>query len=402
MAEDWSLDVKKYVPAADPAIITGIIRYCGIALQSRDASLVSFSDKTETGRVRENFLKKKLALTASDEELDSAIAAVGERMKGDRTKNRVTVYYLLAEHFGKLGLFDKSSSSSSAIPPVTKGPAVDEPTAPKTSDISDIAAAAKSGVADVTALGAAGVAAGAAGLAAGASAIKGTFSGSPSAAGIASGGGAQAFAGRVLDDVPVAKSGWGRWLPWLLLAAALLLLLWYLGLFRWGAGTHESAPSTTTPVAGSSVTPGNETAVAPATVTPTAPTEGAVAPATAAAAIPTGAGVTSEVRDGKPAVNVYFATGKTDVAPAFTPAAASLKSYLDKNAGSKLTVSGFNDKTGNAALNAELSKNRAKAVEAALVASGIPAGAIELVKPSDATDVSTSNAGARRVEVVVK
>ena len=28
--------------------------------------------------------------------------AIGDKMKGDRTKNRVTVYYLLAEHFGKL------------------------------------------------------------------------------------------------------------------------------------------------------------------------------------------------------------------------------------------------------------------------------------------------------------
>ena len=28
--------------------------------------------------------------------------AVGERMKSDHTRNRVTVYYLLAEHFGKL------------------------------------------------------------------------------------------------------------------------------------------------------------------------------------------------------------------------------------------------------------------------------------------------------------
>jgi hypothetical protein len=30
---------------------------------------------------------------------------VADKMKGDRTKNRVTVYYLLAEHFGKVSLF---------------------------------------------------------------------------------------------------------------------------------------------------------------------------------------------------------------------------------------------------------------------------------------------------------
>lgn len=105
MAEDWALDVKKYAPNADPKTIAGIVRHCGIALQHRDSSLVAFSDEAELGRVRESFLKKKLGLTASDADLDNAIQAVGDRMKADRTKNRVTVYYLLADKFGKLSLF---------------------------------------------------------------------------------------------------------------------------------------------------------------------------------------------------------------------------------------------------------------------------------------------------------
>jgi len=110
MAEDWAADVKKYVPDADDDIIAGIVRYCGIALQKRDSSLVAMSDPTETGRVRENFLRKKLGLTDADAVLDAAIAAVDDLMKDDRTKNRVTVYYLLAEKFGKLELFRKKSS----------------------------------------------------------------------------------------------------------------------------------------------------------------------------------------------------------------------------------------------------------------------------------------------------
>jgi outer membrane protein OmpA-like peptidoglycan-associated protein len=105
MAEDWAIDVKKYVPNADDGAIAGIVRYCGIALRNRDSSLVSFTDPAETDRVRENYLKKKLGLTDPDSVLDAAIAAVGVRMKEDTTRNRVTVYYLLAEHFGKLGLF---------------------------------------------------------------------------------------------------------------------------------------------------------------------------------------------------------------------------------------------------------------------------------------------------------
>lgn len=105
MATDWSADVSKYVPNADAKAIAGIVRHCGIALQSRDAALVAFGDKEEVERVRENFLKKKLGLTQSDAELDRAIREVGEMMKADRTKNRVTAYYLLADHFGKLSAF---------------------------------------------------------------------------------------------------------------------------------------------------------------------------------------------------------------------------------------------------------------------------------------------------------
>ena len=44
-------------------------------------------------------------LTNSDANLDKAIMSAAEKMKGDRTKNRVTVYYLLAAHFGKLSMF---------------------------------------------------------------------------------------------------------------------------------------------------------------------------------------------------------------------------------------------------------------------------------------------------------
>ena len=105
MAEDWSADVRKYVPDADPSVIAGIVRYCGIALQKRDSSLVSITDKNEVARIRTNFLKKKLALTDPDVDLDKAIKAVGDSMKADRSKNRVTVYYLLAQHFGKLSVF---------------------------------------------------------------------------------------------------------------------------------------------------------------------------------------------------------------------------------------------------------------------------------------------------------
>ena len=101
---DWAADVKKYAPNADDKVIAGIVRHCGIALQKADSSLVSFSDQAELDRVKKGFLTKKLAL-ATEQEKDAALAAVGAKLKGVSRKNRVTVYYLLAEHTGKLGLF---------------------------------------------------------------------------------------------------------------------------------------------------------------------------------------------------------------------------------------------------------------------------------------------------------
>jgi hypothetical protein len=99
---DWAADVKRYAPNVNDAAIQGLIKHLGIALQDRDASFVSCTDKAERERVRESFLKKKLALSMMDAELDQAIMEVCGRMKSDRDKSRVAFYYLLAEKFNKL------------------------------------------------------------------------------------------------------------------------------------------------------------------------------------------------------------------------------------------------------------------------------------------------------------
>jgi 3-dehydroquinate synthetase len=105
MAHDWGMDVKKYVPNADEAAIKGIIKHCGIALQSKDASLVSCTDKSECDRVRDSFLKKKLELSAPEADLDKAVMDICQKMHADRDKSRAAFYYLLAEKFGKLAAF---------------------------------------------------------------------------------------------------------------------------------------------------------------------------------------------------------------------------------------------------------------------------------------------------------
>ena len=452
MATDWAADVKKYAANADDAIIKGLVRYCGIALTKVDSSLVAFSDPKELDRVRNNFLKKKLGRTDADSVLDAAIAKVGETMKADRTKNRVTVYYLLADHFGQLGLFmpkgaaaTKTPAKKAAAKPVAKTAlkaagaaavvagavaAAKKPAAKKSAPAKKAAAPAaklaapakkkvttktKAAVATAAVGGAVGlasaipaaakdtavkaadavadtakaaggaavsagtVAAGAVGAAAaGAAALAGSTA---SKAASAVSGGAQALTGGGDED-----SGLG-WLWWLLGLALLLFAAWWF----FGRAPSTDAARSSGATAEVSAVASEDAAVALAS-----------APAEGTAAIPDGAGVTTEMRDGKPVVKVYFATGKTDVAPTFTGSATGLKQWLTDHPGSKLAISGYADPTGNAARNAQLAKQRAGAVQAQLVAAGIPAEQAEMVKPAASTDTTVPKEAARRVEVVVQ
>jgi Protein of unknown function (DUF2853) len=102
MSVNYSEDIKRYQPNVNDKAVAGIVKHLGIALKSTDASLVSCSSKDELARVRDSWLKKKLALTDDDATLDKAIAAVCATMKADKQKSRVTFYYLLAEKYGKL------------------------------------------------------------------------------------------------------------------------------------------------------------------------------------------------------------------------------------------------------------------------------------------------------------
>ena len=64
----------------------------------------------------------------------------------------------------------------------------------------------------------------------------------------------------------------------------------------------------------------------------------------------------------------------------------------------KLVIAGFHDPSGDAAHNAELAKQRAKAVRAALVARGADAARVQLRKP-ERTALGGPAEQARRVEV---
>lgn len=126
----------------------------------------------------------------------------------------------------------------------------------------------------------------------------------------------------------------------------------------------------------------------------------ATAVASSAPAAPVAAAVADEasVRVENGVVKFYFATAKADLAGGANEALADVVKGVAE--GKKAVVSGFHDATGDAAMNAELAKQRAFAVRDALKALGVAEDKIELKKPEETT-ASGSNAEARRVEVAL-
>jgi outer membrane protein OmpA-like peptidoglycan-associated protein len=70
-------------------------------------------------------------------------------------------------------------------------------------------------------------------------------------------------------------------------------------------------------------------------------------------------------------------------------------------AGAKIDLTGYTDKTGDAARNEELAKERALAVKAALVAAGVPESSIGMKPPAFVTG-STNDRMARRVDITAQ
>ncbi len=93
-------NLKTYEPNPNEKAVETIVKYLGIALRSRDASLVSCSDDKELARVREGFCTKKLGL--DEARAAEVVKKVCEIMKGERNKHRVTFYYLVARESGTL------------------------------------------------------------------------------------------------------------------------------------------------------------------------------------------------------------------------------------------------------------------------------------------------------------
>ena len=230
---------------------------------------------------------------------------------------------------------------------------------------------------------------------------KGLLSGGAAAVGSA--------AGHMADvGVSTGKAAGGglmKWLPWIAAAIAALFLLNYCS----KSGVEEAnkvaaaAKASADAAAAKAKEAADATAKAAADAAAAAKATADAAAKAVAEAIPLGSGVIGGMYQGAPSLKVYFDTGKTDLSGEFAAKSKDLVDFLKGNASAKAIVSGFNDPTGNAAANAELSKKRAQGVAAALKAAGLADDRVVLEKPADTTaGAAVSNAEARRVEITIR
>jgi K(+)-stimulated pyrophosphate-energized sodium pump len=159
------------------------------------------------------------------------------------------------------------------------------------------------------------------------------------------------------------------------------------GVVKSAANTGHSKPAISAPAATAAVAA--VAAAAPAVVAAAAPALAAAAPAPLSVSV------------AKPAnAKFYFESGKADLPADATSMLKDLVAYANASAGSKLSISGYHDATGDLAANQELAKNRAKAVRTLLTTAGIAEDRVMMQKPEQTTG-SGDLKEARRVEVSV-
>lgn len=101
--DKYYANVKKYDDKAKRKSVENIVKYCGIALRTRDGSLVACSDESELKTVADGFVTKKLGKSSGQMDL---VKEVCQDMKAERFKSRVTFYYLAAKKARKMNLFN--------------------------------------------------------------------------------------------------------------------------------------------------------------------------------------------------------------------------------------------------------------------------------------------------------
>ena len=103
---------------------------------------------------------------------------------------------------------------------------------------------------------------------------------------------------------------------------------------------------------------------------------------------------------------ILFKSGSAVLEPGAEPAIQRLADFLKSNPDRNVLVEGFTDSTGNAALNQQLSEQRADAVRLALINDGVEPSRIQIRGMSDAQPLTSNESAAgrlvnRRVQIVI-
>lgn len=185
-------------------------------------------------------------------------------------------------------------------------------------------------------------------------------------------------------------SAWRKYLPWIIGAVVLLLLL--LMLTRCGDDRAAMDPAAT-----------DDAAVAPTTETP-------VMPATNASVGVSGLDAYLAGSDAAPRTfafeRVNFDTGSSTIRPQDRPEIAAVAAVLSRYPNAKIRLYGYADARGSDAANRTLAQARADIVRSALTAAGVDARRIEALSGGETNPVdSNATAGGlapnRRTELVV-
>ncbi len=97
----YEAEVTRLGLTIDADVLKAVTKALGPSIYREDASRVSFSDKAETDRVKNNYLIGKLGLSDGPL-LDQAMAECGEALgKSNKNKYRAIVYAWLATKLGE-------------------------------------------------------------------------------------------------------------------------------------------------------------------------------------------------------------------------------------------------------------------------------------------------------------
>ncbi len=104
--ELYNSKIKEIDSGYDADLLTKVTKGLGPSIYNKDAEAIACSDSGELDRVRDSFLRKKLALTNDSDELDAAIKEVCEKMgTSNRNKYRAIFYYFLVIKFNKQSVY---------------------------------------------------------------------------------------------------------------------------------------------------------------------------------------------------------------------------------------------------------------------------------------------------------